>query len=286
MKSRISITFCFILALVCFFNTSTFAQLKGDTYASAKESKRATWILTYSDSPGLASMNGTKPEGLCYDLMTEFAKYVKDKKGIVVTFEYKTDDPNDFPKFLSVVKASKGGVFGLSNTTITEERKKSYNFSPPFLRNVSMILTNNSVPELTDIKNISTAFAQMKAVIVKGSTNEARILDIKKKYYPNMIIEYTPSFAKSIEAIATNPKIFTSADFTYYLKGLQSGKTIKRHAVGDEDGEEFGIIMPISNDWNPLLTEFMNSGFINSVQFNKIITNHLGQSVLKFTKNR
>ena len=286
MESRISMMFCIILAFVCFFNTSAFAQLNGDTYASAKKSKRATWILTHSDSPGLATMNGTNPEGLCYDLMTEFAKYVKEKKGIVVTFVYKTDDPNDFPKFLGVVKASKGGVFGLSNTTITEKRKESYNFSPPFLKNVSMILTNNSVPELTDMKNISTAFGQMKAVVVKGSTNEARILDIKKKYYPNMIIEYTPSFAKSIEVIAANPKTFTSVDFTYYLKGLQAGKTIKRHAIGDEEGEEFGIIMPMSNDWSPLLTEFMNSGFVNSVQFNKIITHHLGQSVLKFTKNR
>jgi len=286
MKSRISMMLCFILAFVCFFNTSVFAQLNGDTYASAKKTKRATWVLTHSDSPGLATMNGTKPEGLCYDLMTEFAKYIKEKKGIVVTFEYKTDDPNDFPKFLSVVKASKGGVFGLSNTTITEKRKESYNFSPPFLKNVSMILTNNNTPELTDIKNISTAFGQMKAVVVKGSTNEARILDIKKKYYPNMVIEYLPSFAKSIEVIAANPKTFTSVDFTYYLKGLQAGKTIKRHAVGDEEGEEFGIIMPMSNDWSPLLAEFMNSGFVNSVQFNKIITNHLGQSVLKFTKNR
>ena len=37
-------------------------------------------------------------------------------------------------------------------------------------------------------------------------------------------------------------------DFTYYLKGLQAGKT-KRHAIGDKPDEEFGIIMPLSNDW-------------------------------------
>src|SRR5688572_20366399 len=54
MESRISMMFCIILAFVCFFNTSAFAQLNGDTYASAKKSKRATWILTHSDSPGLA----------------------------------------------------------------------------------------------------------------------------------------------------------------------------------------------------------------------------------------
>lgn len=285
MKSSISFKLAFVL--VCFFCPALNAQMQGDTYANAKNTKKATWLITHSDSPGLAEMNAAgKPEGVCFDIMTEFANYVKTKTGIEVTMKYQTLDANDFTAFLKNVKDGKGGVFGLSNTTITEERKKTYHFSPPFIKNVSMILSNTSVPELTDFKSISTTFANMKAITIKGSTNEARILDIKKKYYPAMVVEYVPSFAKAIDRVASDSKTFTCQDFTYYLKAVQAGKQIKRHAIGDEDGEEFGIIMPLSNDWNPLITEFMNSGFTSSVQFNKIITNHLGQSVLKFIKKQ
>lgn len=285
MKSMIRTQFTF--ALLCLFSSAVYAQLQGDTFTNAKSTKKATWVITHSDSPGLATINAAgKQEGVCFDIMTEFANYVKSKTGIEVTMKYQTVDANDFTAFLKNVKDGKGGVFGLSNTTITDERKKTYHFSPPFIKNVSMILSNSSVPDLTDFKSISTSFAGMKAITIKGSTNEARLLDIKKKYYPAMVVEYVPSFAKAIDRIASDPKTFTCQDFTYYLKAVQAGKQIKRHAIGDEDGEEFGIIMPLSNDWNPLLTEFMNSGFTTSVQFNKIITNHLGQSVLKFIKKQ
>ena len=274
-----------LLALLLTFSAGCWAQLQGDTYAAAKKSKKATWTLTYSDSPGLATLVNGKPDGICYDLIEEFAKYVKTKTGIEVTFNYaKVDDPSNFTAFLTNVKASKGGVFGLSNTTITEERKKSYNFSPAFLKNVSMIITHNSVAEVTDLKNVASTFGSLKAVVVKGSTNEARMLELKKKYLPNLTIDNSASFLKSIDAVVADKNVLTSADFTYYLKALQARKPIKRHAIFDETGEEFGIIMPLSNDWNGLLAEFMKSGFIESSQYNKIITDHLGQSVLTFIK--
>ncbi len=285
MIKKISKSIFSAVIFLSFVHSGGYAQLKGDTYALAKESKKATWIITHSDSPGLATLNAAgKPEGVCFDLMTEFSNYVKTKTGIAVTMQYKTEMADDFALFLKNVKNGKGGLFGLSNTTITNERKKSYYFSPPYIKNISMILSNVGVADLSTIKDISKSFSQLRAITIKGSTNEARLLEIKKKYYPDMVVEYVSSFAKAIEIISTNPKTFTCLDFTYYLRAVKEGKKIKRHAVGDEDGEEFGIIMPLSNDWNPLLTEFMNSGFTESVQYNKIITNNLGQGVLKFIK--
>jgi Bacterial extracellular solute-binding proteins, family 3 len=259
------------------------AQLIGDTYASAKQSKTATWVVTHSDSPGLATMDADgKPSGVCFDLMSAFADYVKTKAGITVTMKYQTENATDFTMYLKDVKSAKGGVFGLSNTTITTERKKEYRFSPPFIKNVSMLVCNTKVPDLKDIKDISTS--GLSAVTIKGSTNEARILKIKSKYFPKMQIEYVSSFSKSLERVIADPKTFTCIDFTYYLKAVQSKKPVKRQVVGDEEGEEFGIIMPVSNDWSGLLTEFMNEGFMKSAKFNKIITDNLGQSVSAFTK--
>jgi putative glutamine transport system substrate-binding protein len=260
------------------------AQLKGDTYAQAQQTKTATWIITQSNSPGLAETNAAgKPEGLCFDIMNAFAAYVKTKTGITVTMKYQTENANDFTAYLKQVKDAKGGVFGVSNTTITAQRKQAYNFSPPYIKNISMILSHPSVPELAQIDKIATTFAGFKAITVKGSTNEARILNIKAKYFPGLVIEYVSSFSQVIDRVASDPKTFCDMDFTYYLKGLQSGKKTKRHAVGDKPDEEFGILMPLSNDWSPLMTEFMNS-FTASSDYNKVVTKHLGQSVLQFIK--
>ena len=272
------------LAISTALYSSCLGQLKGDTYASAKESKKATWTLLYSDSPGLATLTSGKPEGLCFDLMVEFASYVKTKSGIDVTLKYPTEESNDFDSYLKNVKDGKGGVFGLSNTTITVERKKSYKFSPPFMKNVSMLLSNSSVTQLNDLNTIATTFAHLKGITVKGTINEGRILALKKKYFPAMELESVSSFSEAIDRISTDSKTFTCTDVTYFMKAIQAGKKIKRHPAGDEEGEEFGVIMPLSNDWSPLFTEFMNSGFSTSEKYHNIMVKHLGQSILKFSK--
>lgn len=265
------------------FSSLAIGQSQGDTFASAKASKSAKWVLTYSEAPGFASKNASgEMTGICVDIMKKFQEYVQEKHGIKVTMSFNAKNPNDFTKFLDEVKNSKGGVFGLSNTTITTARKSIYNFSPPYITNIGMILTNNNVPTMTQLSDISTKFAGMTAVTIKNSTNEKRILDIKKQYFPSMKIEYVPSFAKAMDAIVADSKKFTNVDFTYYFEAIQNRKSVKRHPGGDDKTEEFGIIMPKSNDWSPILAEFMNGGFIESVEYKKIISNNLGQSAMKF----
>jgi len=268
----------FTLLLFIGFTTNLIAQLSGTTYASAKSSKKANWVYTISESPGFASTDQT---GITFDIMNAFEKWVEENKGIQVTTTYKSPNANDFTKFLEVVKNSKGGVFGLSNTTITSQRKSVYNFSPPYITNIGMILTNSSVNTLSSLSAISNEFAGMTAVTVKNSTNENRLLDIKSKYYPALKIQYVPSFQQAVDMIIKDPKLFANVDFTYYLDGVQNRKPIKRHAAGDDQTEQFGIIMPKSNDWAPLLAEFMK-GFVDSTEYKKVIMSNLGPSAIKF----
>lgn len=258
------------------------AQYTGDTYAQAKQKKNAKWVYTYSEAPGFASKSASgSMTGITPDIMEKFAEYVKAKEGITVKVEYQMENSKDFPKFLDKVKNSHGGVFGLSNTTITEERKSVYKFSPPYITNVGMILTHKSVPTVNDIAEISEKFKGLKAVTVKNSTNEKRILDIKKKYLPNLQIVYVPSFMDAVNMISKDPSTFTNVDFTYYFDAAQNRVPIKRHPGGDDQTEQFGIIMPMSNDWTPLMDEFMAS-FVGSTEYKKIILDNLGQSAMNF----
>lgn len=269
----------FAFLLMCFTDAS--AQLKGDTYAAAKSKGTANWVLTYAEAPGFASKRNGAMSGITVDLMNEFKKYVEQKHGIQVNMSYEAKDPNNFTLFLDEVKKGQGGVFGLSNTTITEARKKEYKFSPPYITNIGMILTHNSVPTVNDISEIGEKFAGMTAVTIKNSTNEKIIKEIKAKHFPGMTIEYVPSFGEAMQKIINDPKKFANVDFTYYFEAIQNRLPVKRHPGGDQSSEQFGIIMPKSNDWAPLLEEFMNS-FVGSVEYKKIVANNLGQSAMKF----
>ena len=262
------------------------AQLKGDTYTSAKQKKAANIVYTYAEAPGFASKDASgKMTGICIDLMDKFVVFVKTKYGINITVKYESAKPDDFTYFLNEVKRANGGVFGLSNTTITQARKKEYNFSVPYIINIGMILSNKSVATMNTLSDIGTVFAGMSAVTVKNSTNEKVLLDIKAKYFPTLKIEYVSSFGLVSKKILSDPRKFANLDFTYYLDAIKSNKPVKRHPGGDTSTEKFGIIMPKSNDWVPVLDEFMNSGFIGSVEYRKIISNNLGSNALKFLDN-
>jgi putative glutamine transport system substrate-binding protein len=270
------------LSLVLLLPLSVNAQLSGDSYASAKASGKATWTFTYANAPGFAEVKQGQAKGIAVDLMKAFEKYVEEQKGIQITVKYASGGADNFTKFLGDVKSAKGGVFGLSNTTITQARKASYTFSPAYITNIGMIISHKDVPTLSSLSDIGTTFSGMSAVTVKNSTNAKRLQQIKSKYFPSLVIEYVPSFQEVMNTVASDKRKFTDIDFTYYLASVQARNPVKRHPGGDVTTEKFGIIMPKSNDWAPLLKEFMESGFVGSMEYKKIISNNLGSSAMKY----
>ena len=255
-------------------------QCKGDKLATAKSTKSAKVTYVYSNTPGfiIKDKNG-KMKGLLVDVMKEFEAYVKEKKGIILTSKYDAIPKDDFNVLLKKVKAASGGVFGLSNITITKERKKSYLFSPSYISNVSVLISHESVPTLKNLSELSTTFKDKTAHIIEGSTHEIWTNSLKK-HYPELKISFLPSETDILKKVATDKNAFSRVDFIYYLAALQNKQPIKRHAVGDSESEELGVLMPKSNDWAPLLTEFFNAGFVGSTKYRKIISDNLGQNAL------
>ncbi|MBS1682250.1 MAG: transporter substrate-binding domain-containing protein [Bacteroidetes bacterium] len=258
------------------------AQLAGTTYAQAKASKKATWALAYSETPNFASkQTDGSVQGIAVEVIKKFAEFIQRTEGIKVTYEYKGKDPDDFNGFLQEVKAGKGGVFGLGNITITEARKKEYNFSPAFIKNISLLCTHKDVPTLTSLENAATTFANFKGIAVAGSTNEKVVIRLKEKYIPSAVIQRVESNQAAIDGIVKDKKSFTNTDFTFYLNAQRQGLPIKRHEVGDESSEEFGIIMPKSNDWSPLMAKFLTAEYLKSPEYKKILFANLGTSGVK-----
>ena len=278
----------YLLATLCLIGTvfrllPVNSQIIGDTFASAKTKGTANMTYIYVNSPGFSFKNSTGDiEGICVDIMKEFAKYVESTHKLKVNLKYhNTSDHDNFPMFLDQIKKGKGGVFGLGNITITEDRKATYNFSQPFISNITIIMSHSSVPSLTSLDKIGTTFRGMKAYAERGTTNELQLNEIKEKYFPSLEILYVDSGVDLLEKIVSDRKSFTNIDFTYYLAVLKQRKPIKRHQVGDNISEKFGIIMPKSNDWKPLMDSFFNSGFIGGPVYRKIIARHLGENALK-----
>ncbi|MDN5204009.1 transporter substrate-binding domain-containing protein [Fulvivirgaceae bacterium BMA10] len=271
-----------ILVLLITGMGHSYGQFSGDNWVDVKSKKSGEIVMTYVETPGFASRNNTgQIEGICVDIMEKFVEHIGKEHKVNLKLILKSlSKPEDFKLFMNVVKGSKGGVFGLGNISITEQRKKSYRFSPPFMSNVTILLTHTSVPTLEKMELIGEVFEGMNAYAVKGTTNEQKVIEIKNKYLPNLKIQHLNSSKDALAKIVTDKNSFTNVDFTYYLAVLKQRMPIKRHPAGDMLTDEFGIIMPKNNDWEPLLSDFFND-FIGGPTYKKIVVRHLGQNALK-----
>jgi ABC-type amino acid transport substrate-binding protein len=274
------LSFFFILLI---FSLTANAQLSGDSWAMAQKKKEATIVITYFETPRFVYKNSSnKLDGICIDILKEFVSYVQKTKGvkIKINLQKKTDD---FNLFLNNIKSSKGGVFGLAPITITEDRKKQMTFTPPYIKNRSVLITNNAAPDLPNLIEIGTSFKGMKAYTLRNSIPETEILEIKKKYFPDLQIVYVNTANEMISKTLQDPKSFTKIDFLYYADALQNNQPVKRHSAGDTPTNPLGFIMPLGSDWYSVWNGFLDekSGFTNTAAYQQILKKHLGINATK-----
>lgn len=271
-----------LVVLLCLIGFDSLAQLQGSSYAQAKQSGSAKFYYVYDGVAGFAdkSQSGIVT-GLLVDMMGQFEDYLKEKKGIDVSVEFVYAKDGDFQTFMNHVRTGKGGVFGLSNISISAERKRNYSFSPPFLDNVTVLLSNAKSDNVTAMENISIAFDGMTAYSLEGSTYYKRLSEIKSTYFPAMKIVNLSSGVELIDKLKTDEKSFAILDLNYYLEVLMQKHPIKRHPVGDQKDDQFGIIMPKNSDWEPLLRDFMNTEILGTSNYSRIIVDNLGSSALR-----
>lgn len=272
-----------VIFLLAFIGWGASAQkYTGDTWAQAKAKGQGTISLAYVETPSFVYKDGSKLTGICVDIMSDFVKWANESKKIKLTANY-VGDGTSFRGMYDKVKASSGGVFGLGNITITDERKKEIKFSPTYITNFAILISQNSVPTLSRMEDLKTTFGKLTAYTAKGTLNEKRINELKKKYFPEMKVVLNATSQETYEKVMSDPNGFAYLDLAFYLEAVSQRKPVKRHPIGDQSSEQFAFIMPMNSDWVPALEEFFafNGGYTNSSQYKAILRKHLGETGVK-----
>lgn len=275
-----------IALLMVSISARVFSQnYSGDSWAQAKAKGEGTISLAYVETFGLVYKENGKIDGLCVDVMNDFIKFVNEKKGVKLTSQF-VGEGDSFKGMYDKVKNSQGGVFGLGNVTITEERKREVKFSPPFITNLAFLITQNNVPTLAKMEDLATTFGKLTAYTAKGTLNEKRTNELKQKYFPDMKIVFTGNSEETLDKV-TAGNGFAYLDLTFYLEAVQQRKPVKRHPVADKSSESFGFVMPLNSDWQPVLEEFFkaNGGYTSTAVYKTILRKHLGETGLKLLQS-
>ena len=273
-----------LAALACFaVNAQNYS---GDSWAQVKSKGEGTISLAYVETPSFVYKEGNELTGICVDIMNDFVNWTNETKKVKLQSKF-VGDGSSFRGMYEKVKASSGGVFGLGNITMTDERKKEIKFSPSFITNFAILITQNNVPTLAKFEDLKTTFKDLTAYTAKGTLNEKRINELKKKYYPDMKVELNATSQETFEKVVSDSHGFAYLDLAFYLEAVSQRKPVKRHPVGDQSSEKFAFIMPMNSDWGPILDEFFKAdgGYTNSNQYKTILRKHLGETGVKLVQS-
>ena len=278
-----------ILKIVAFIlftvvSRSTFSQkFQGDSWANVNSTGSGTLTVVYSEQFGLIYKDKDgKVKGVCVDILTDFASFLKNHHGKTVTIKYAAEIPV-FSEFLSTSQNT-ANILGVTNTTITEERKKVLKFSPPYMSNRQVMLTSNKAPSITSLKELPQKFPDFTAQVIAGSTHVKYVEKIKAEYMPTLKITQEVSGPEIIKNLSTNAKAFTIIDFTEFVDVVHRKLPIKRQMVDVGVVEELGFIMSKQTDWDLPLKEFLTSEYRNSIGYRKIISENLGSTFMNLVK--
>ena len=273
-----------VISILIVVSTAAFSQrYQGDSWAKVKSSGSGTLTVVYAEQFGLIHKDKDgKMKGVCVDILSDFVKYIKDRHGRTIIVKYAGEIPV-FAEFLSTTQSTPN-ILGVTNTTITEERKKILKFSPPYMSNRQVMLTNSKAPSISTLKELPSKFPDFTAQVIAGSTHVQYVEKIKAEYMPSLKITQEVSGPTIIKNLINNPKVFTIIDFTEFVDVVYKKHPIKRQMVDVGVVEELGFIMSKQTDWDVPLKEFLTLEYRNSIAYRKIISENLGATFMNLVK--
>ncbi|MCC5932737.1 MAG: transporter substrate-binding domain-containing protein [Balneolales bacterium] len=269
-----------VSTLLMFSACSEHPPFSGDSFELVKQRGYGTLTVVYIPAEGFAYIDDRgKLTGVTIDIMEEFRDFLDVSMGLDITYEFVTADR--FQQFYSDIKNSEGGVFGLGNVTITEARKLELRFSPPYLTNIAVLITNDSVSELSEMSEIGQQFAGMSGLAFEGTLHQDRIERLIANYIPGTPVEFAGSNTQILNMLSERDDLFAYIDIYNFWRAVERGKPLRQHAAGDLASERFGIIMPLNSDWQPVITDFFERGvgFRTSSVYRSILERHLGEEL-------
>ncbi|HCW07173.1 MAG TPA: hypothetical protein DGG95_07400 [Cytophagales bacterium] len=262
------------------------AQFVGTSFSEAVQTKKANLVCVFSETPGyIVSGDKGTPVGMLPEIMQAYAGYLKKNNGIDVTYtfqSFKKDIP--IAEIFDKVTNSKDGVFGLVFIFITNERKKTMNMSSPIFESPSFLLTSNTVPDLKSMDDVSSKLKGFTAYVNQGNFFEDRFKELKARSLPDLNIDYFKSYnVSNISETINKNKAMLYVDISGFLYASKNRLPFKSHKIL-QLSTPMGIIFSKQSTWDDSFNKFLQSGFVKSTEFKKIVADNLGHSTFNLLK--
>ncbi len=273
-----------LLCLACSIAAGQFTVPPTSGFREARKTGKATIsVLWYDIEPFIYRDGKGGIMGVEYELMEGFKGFVKQKYNLDLSINW-VDAGSFEPIYPYIKESGEKGLFGLSFYSITEERKKEVKFSPPYMPDLNVLVTNNSMPAYETDSAFIRDLSRLQGFTMKATTMEEDLERLKNRFYPRLPISNEVDDYEVLRQIALYQNSFGYVPVSIYVVALQRGIKIKRQRVLATRREGFAAIYTKASDWDEPVTAYFNSPQCRVLTAG-LIRKYLGEEVAEIIAN-
>lgn len=255
------------------------------TWADAKATKEVTLPVYWFESrPFIYANDNGQLTGIEYDLILNFAAFVKERYKVDVKIRWIGAD--GFQNTFDRVQQSTTPCLGASAFSITASRKELIDYSPPYMSDIMVMISNKNIPMMESAEDFYKTFSKLTAITIEGTTYEEDLLELKKNLELGFNIEYISSARNILMAVSEKPNSFGFIDLPIYMMYFNDNPSVnvRRQNYFPVKREGYGLLLPKNSDWNePIQAYFTQLEF--RAELEKIIPRYLDLQLYRFVED-
>ena len=274
-----------LIALCCLAITANCQNSTIKSWTEAKESKEVTLPVYWFESrPFIYENDNGQLAGIEYDLITNFATFVKQRHNVEVKIQW--IEAEGFQNTFDRVQQSTTPCLGASAFSITSNRKELIDYSPPYMSDIMVMISNKNIPMMESAEDFYKTFSKLTAITIEGTTYEEDLLELKQKLELGFDVEYIPSARNILMAVSERPNSFGFIDLPIYMMYFNDNPSVnvRRQNYYPVKREGYGLLLPKNSDWiEPIQEYFTRTEFRTELE--KIIPRYLDLQLYRFVED-
>lgn len=275
-----------ILAIFISFRSRGQSDVRADSWEQVYSAGTGEiTVYWYTSKPFIYKDRAGEIRGIEAEIMESFAAYLKEAYKIDLTIHW-VEQNSFLDTYQQVRDRTSGGIFGASVFSITSERQREVGFTPPYMTDISVLISSYDVPIVKDAREFDEVFADLKAITIEGTTYEQDLKLIREQRKTHFQIEYIPSSENVLRSIEERTAAFGFIDLPIYLTEFSRNAAVrvKRQNVFPIRREGYSIIYPRNSDWQTPLEEYFLSNLFKT-RIEAITEQYIDIDVYRFLQN-
>ena len=247
-----------------------------DSWAEVQQNQGGTiTALWYDIDPFIFEDQQGNLQGVEYELMEYFTDWINTKYGYDVDVNWQNTD--SFENIYGEVKNSPTqGLFGWSFFSITSDRMQEVNFTPPYMPDINVVVTNESMPIFENEKDLLDTLPFLQGYTMAHTAMEedmTKLIGSAGTPISRQFEDY-----EILRKISEDKSGLGYVPMTVYVVSLQKGIKIKRQYLFATERIGLAGIFPKDSDWKPVVDEFFLS-FESKRMVSSLLSKYLGSEI-------